>query len=157
MMVHSIKRDKEFKPFKNHHHMDDSTVKGRKPNYFMELILANLTCYLIVLEAKKSRQTPPMQTDMGKVINLLKDSVDHLAHQAVDVNKIKLFGVVVIGEKVTVYTMELAAKGVYVMKTYTVSYVPQLKDVLAVIGAAMDVLMSMKIELEVLISQCEAP
>jgi len=45
-----------------------------------------------------------------------------------------------IGEKATVYTMELAAKGVYVMKTYAVFYVPRSKDDLAVIGTAVDVL-----------------
>ncbi|KAF9341833.1 hypothetical protein BGX26_008580 [Mortierella sp. AD094] len=137
--------------------MDDPTAKGRRPDYFLELILAGLTCYSVVFEAKKSRQTSPTQTDTEKVANLLKDSIDYLARAAVDVSKIKLFGVVVVGEKATVYTMELAAKGVYVMKTYAVFYVPRLKDDLAVIGTAMDVLMNMKIELEALISQCEAP
>ncbi|KAG0010041.1 hypothetical protein BGZ82_003717 [Podila clonocystis] len=149
--------DKEFEPSRDRRQMDDPNAKGRRPDYFMELILAGLTCYLIVLEAKKSRQTSPTQTDIEKVACLLKDSIDYLARAAVDVSNIKLFGVVVVGEKATVYTMELAAKGVYVMKTYAVFYVPRSKDDLAVTGTAMDVLMNMRIELEALISQCEGP
>ncbi|KAK3844679.1 MAG: hypothetical protein J3R72DRAFT_65445 [Linnemannia gamsii] len=148
--------DKEFEPSKDRRQMDDPNAKGRRPDYFMELILPGLTCYLMVLEAKKSRQTSSTQTDMEKVANLLKDSIDYLARAAVDVSNIKLFGLVIV-EKATVYTMNLAAKGVYIMKTYALFYVPRSKDDLAVIGTAMDVLMNMKPELELLISQCEAP
>ncbi|KAI1313880.1 hypothetical protein EDD11_002415 [Mortierella claussenii] len=146
-----------FKPSRDRRQMDDPTAKSRRPDFFMELILAGLTCYLIVLEAKKPCQTSPTQTDTEKVANLLRDNIDYLARAAVNVSKIKIFGVVVVGEKATVYTMQLVAKDVYVMKTYAVFYVPRSKDDLAVIGTAMDVLMNMKVELEALISQCEAP
>ncbi|KAF9301536.1 hypothetical protein BGZ74_006604 [Mortierella antarctica] len=88
--------DKEFEPSRDRRQMDDPNAKGRRPDYFMELILAGLTCYLIVLEAKKSRQTSPTQTDTEKVAYLLKDSIDYLARAAVDVSNIKLFGVVVV-------------------------------------------------------------
>ena len=93
-----IDRDKEFEPSKDRRQMDDPNAQGRRPDYFMKLILAGLTCYLIVLEAKKSPQTSPTQTDKEKVANLLKDSIDYLARAFVDVSKIKLFGFVVVGK-----------------------------------------------------------
>ncbi|KAF9917408.1 hypothetical protein FBU30_000769 [Linnemannia zychae] len=98
--------DAEFGPSKCRRRMDDPTAKGRRPDYFMELIHAGLTCYLIVLKAKKSRQTSQIQTDTEKVAQFLKDSIDQLARATVDVSR----------EKATVYIMELAAKGAYIMK-----------------------------------------
>ncbi|KAF9394643.1 hypothetical protein CPC16_010745 [Podila verticillata] len=90
---------------------------------------------------------------------MAKDGIGYLARVTVDVSTVKLFGVVAAGKCndscVTVYTTELVTKGVYIMKAYAVFYVPRSKDDLAVTGTAMDVLMNMKIELEVLISQCE--
>jgi len=96
--VYFIDRDAAFEPSRIRRQMNDPTAKGRRPDYFMELILAGLTCYLIVLEAEKSRQTSPTQTDTEKVANLLKDSIVYLARAAVDVSKIKLFGIVFVGK-----------------------------------------------------------
>ncbi|KAG0332272.1 hypothetical protein BG004_001319 [Podila humilis] len=135
----------------------DPTAKGRRPDYFLESNLESLTCYLIVFEAKKTRQTSPIQTDTEKVAHLLKDCMDFLARAAVDINNIKLFGIVAVGEMASVYTMELPAKGLYIMKSYGVFYVPRSKDDLAVIGPTMDILMNMRVGLEVLIAQCEEP
>ncbi|KAF9086580.1 hypothetical protein BGX27_003171, partial [Mortierella sp. AM989] len=142
--------DHDFEPSKNRRQIDDPNAKSRRPDYFLEANLENLTCYLIVFEAKKSRQTSPIQTDTEKAAHLLKDSMDSLARAAVDINNIKLFGIVV---KASVYTMELPAKGLYIMKSYAVFYAPRSKDDLAVIGPTLDVLMNMRAGLEVLISQ----
>ncbi len=98
--IRLMNRDKAFEPSRDRRQMDEPNAKGRRPDYFMELILPGLTCYLMVLEAKKSRQTSPTQTDTEKVANLLKDSIDHMARAAVDVNKIKLFGLVVVGKDI---------------------------------------------------------
>ncbi|KAF9997311.1 hypothetical protein BGZ79_008992 [Entomortierella chlamydospora] len=61
----------------------------------MKLTLAGFT-YLIVLEAKKSRWTSPMQTDTEKAANLLKDSTNYLARAIVNDNMISFSGVVVV-------------------------------------------------------------
>lgn len=91
-------REKEFQPSKERRQTDTPDSKGRRPDYFLKVDLLGLECFLFVLEAKKHRHTSPVQTDLEKVGNQLKDSIDYLARNRVDISGVRVYGAVVVGK-----------------------------------------------------------
>ncbi|KAK3846794.1 MAG: hypothetical protein J3R72DRAFT_227082 [Linnemannia gamsii] len=138
--------DKEFQPFKERRRID--TPRGRRPDYFLKVDLLGLESFLFVLEAKKQRQTSPVQTDLEKIGNELKDSIDYLARNRVDISGVKVYGAVVVGVEATVYSMELMASGVYVMKQYGVLCAPRSNAHLGLIGQTINTLQNLASEIE---------
>jgi len=55
-------------------------------------------CFVFVMEAKKTSQKAVLQNDLEKVAFLMKDAIDNMARQRVDVSKLKVFGMVVVGK-----------------------------------------------------------
>lgn len=98
IFFHFTFREKEFQPSKERRQTDTPDSKGRRPDYFLKVDLLGLECFLFVLEAKKHRHTSPVQTDLEKVGNQLKDSIDYLARNRVDISGVRVYGAVVVGK-----------------------------------------------------------
>ncbi|OAQ32432.1 hypothetical protein K457DRAFT_16439 [Linnemannia elongata AG-77] len=140
--------EKEFQPSKERRQTDTPDSKGRRPDYFLKVDLLGLECFLFVLEAKKHRHTSPVQTDLEKVGNQLKDSIDYLARNRVDISGVRVYGAVVVGDEATVYSMELVASGVYVMKQYGVLCAPRSNMYLGLLGQTVNTLQNLVLEIE---------
>ncbi|KAF8939867.1 hypothetical protein BGZ58_008495 [Dissophora ornata] len=66
--------------------------------FFLQCDFPELKCFVFAMEAKKTAQRTVLQSDLEKVALLLKDAIDNMARQRVDVAKLKVFGMVVVGE-----------------------------------------------------------
>ncbi|KAF8920897.1 hypothetical protein BGZ58_004273 [Dissophora ornata] len=75
------------------------------PDYFSYAVLLNLGCHLFAVEVKKSKQRSVAQDDTENLAQEMKDYIDPLARQQVDVRQIKVYDMCV-------------TRGIYAMKTY---------------------------------------
>ncbi|KAG0247527.1 hypothetical protein BG011_001346 [Mortierella polycephala] len=146
--------DKVFLPSQERKEDAITEGRGRRPDYFMQCDFPGRKCFAFVMEAKKTSQKAVLQNDLEKVAFLMKDAIDNMARQRVDVPKLKVFGMVVVGVEGVVYSMELAARGIYLMKKYAVVYAPQSQFNLGVLGSSINVFMNLREELIKAIDIC---
>jgi hypothetical protein len=73
--------------------------RGRRPDFYMYCEAAAKNCHVFMMEAKKSEQGTVLQNDLEKVALLLKDAIDDMGKCKVDISKVKLFGMVIVGKK----------------------------------------------------------
>ncbi|KAG0003408.1 hypothetical protein BGZ80_005799 [Entomortierella chlamydospora] len=78
---------------------------------------------------------------------LLKDAIDNMVRQQVDVAALKMFGMVVAGMEGVIYLMQLIARGIYLMKQYAVLHVPRSQFDLCVVTGAINTFLNLREEL----------
>ncbi|KAG9063341.1 hypothetical protein KI688_004223 [Linnemannia hyalina] len=96
---------------------------------------------------KKTGQKKVLHIDLEKVAFLLKDAIDDMARHRVDVAKLKVFGMVMIGTGGVIYSMQPVAGGIYLMKNYALVYAPQFQFDLCVVAGAINTFLNLREEL----------
>lgn len=71
--------------------------RGLRPDFFLQCKLPGRMIFPLVVEAKKKGQGKVGMTDLEKVGYMLKDAVDDLARNRLDVANITIFGMVIVG------------------------------------------------------------
>ncbi|KAF9917960.1 hypothetical protein FBU30_000424 [Linnemannia zychae] len=148
--------DKIFLP--SHERMKVAHVEGtgRRPDFFLQCNFPSLKCFVFVVEAKKMEQKTVLQNDLEKVALLLKDAIDNMSRQCVDVTKIKVFGMVIVGVEGKIFSMQLVARGIYLMRNYAVVYAPRSQFDLCVVSGTANAFLNMREELIKTMEVCRA-
>ncbi|KAG0354043.1 hypothetical protein BC939DRAFT_472496 [Gamsiella multidivaricata] len=148
--------DKMFLPSQERKKDALAEGRGRRPDFFLQCDFPGLKCFVFVMEAKKTGQKMVLQNDLEKVALLPKDAIDHMAQQRVDVAKLKVLGTVVIGMEGVLYSMQLVARGIYLMKNYAVVYTPRSQFDLCVVAGAINTFLNLREELVTTMEVCRA-
>ncbi|KAF9165786.1 hypothetical protein BGX21_004774, partial [Mortierella sp. AD011] len=135
----------------------ETTGIGRRPDFFLQCDFSSLKYFVYVMEAKKTSQKTVVQNDLEKVAFLLKDAIDNMARQQVDVAALKVFGMVVVGVEGVIYSMQLVARGIYVMKQYAVLHVPRSQFDLCVVTGTINTFLLLREELVKTMEICRKP
>ncbi|KAF9902001.1 hypothetical protein BX616_002074 [Lobosporangium transversale] len=107
----------------------------------------------IFLPSQQRKKNAHIETE-EKVAFLLKDAIDDMARQRVDVVKLKVFGMVVVGVEGVLYSMQLVARGIYIMKQYAVVYAPRSQFDLFVVAGAINTFLNLREELITTMEVC---
>ncbi|KAF9377350.1 hypothetical protein CPB97_010264 [Podila verticillata] len=118
----------------------DENSLGRRPDFMLRTTLRGIICYLFFMEAKKVRQgAAVVQDDLEKMAGMMKDAVDDMSKQGIDVGKVEVicFHIVAALQNITpgltrssgtegrLYAMKLEARGIYVLRSIAVVYAPR--------------------------------
>lgn len=76
----------------------DSGPRGRRPDFFVCATLPRRRCHLFTVEAKKTAQGLVVQSDLEKLAREMRDAMDDLAAQKIDISCVRVFGMVVVGK-----------------------------------------------------------
>ncbi|KAF9090037.1 hypothetical protein BGX27_002356 [Mortierella sp. AM989] len=85
---------------------------------------------------------------------LLKDAIDSMAKQGVDVTMLKVFGMVVVGVEGELFSMQLVARGIYLMKHYAVLHAPRSQYDFGVVAGTTNTFLNLKEELIATMDVC---
>lgn len=92
-------RDQVFPPSQNRKKGLDGNSLGRRPDFMLRTALRGFVCYLFFMEAKKARQgTSIVQDDLEKLAGMMKDSIDDMSKQGIDVSKLEVIGLHIVGK-----------------------------------------------------------
>ncbi|KAG0225222.1 hypothetical protein BGX31_007701 [Mortierella sp. GBA43] len=152
-----VNRDKLFLPSQKRKEDAMAEGRGRRPDFFMYCEKPGEQCHVFAMEAKKSGQGTVLQNDLEKVGLLMKDAIDTMCKQRINVSEVKVFGLVIVGAEGVVYSMELPARGIYFMKRYAIIYAPRSQHDLHVLAGTINVFMNLREELARTIRVCKGP
>ncbi|KAG0354552.1 hypothetical protein BGZ54_001593 [Gamsiella multidivaricata] len=114
-------------------------------------------CYLFTVEVKKAVQGLVIQSDLEKLASEMKDGIDDLASQRINISSVRVFGMVVIGMRGDIYSMALEANGLYVMRSYTAVFAPRSHKGLGGLPLTINVFLNLKADIEESIQLCSRP
>ncbi|KAG0197144.1 hypothetical protein BGX28_009353 [Mortierella sp. GBA30] len=86
--------DMTFPPSKRRKSMDP-TIRGQRPDFFVRAVLPGLQCHLFTVEVKKSAQGLVVQSDLEKLACEMRDAIDDLANQKINISSVKVFGMAI--------------------------------------------------------------
>lgn len=91
-------RDQAFPPSQNRKKGLDENSLGRRPDFMLRTTLRGIICYLFFMEAKKVRQgAAVVQDDLEKMAGMMKDAVDDMSKQGIDVGKVEVICLHIVG------------------------------------------------------------
>ncbi|KAK3821906.1 MAG: hypothetical protein J3Q66DRAFT_367572 [Benniella sp.] len=149
--------DKMFLPSQQRKSEAMAEGRGLRPDFSMSCEAGAKKCHVFIMEAKKSEQGTVLQNDLEKVALLMKDAIDDMGKCKIDISKVKLFGMVIVGAEGAVYSMELPSRGLYIMRRYGTIYAPRSQHDLHVLAGSINVFMNLKEELTNTIRVCRGP
>ncbi|KAF9326934.1 hypothetical protein BG006_009691 [Podila minutissima] len=145
--------DQAFPPSQKRKKGLDENSLGRRPDFMLRTTLRGIVCYLFFMEAKKVRQgAAVVQDDLEKMASMMKDSIDDLSKQGIDISKVKVICLQIVGTEGHVYAMKLEARGIYVLRSIAVVYTPRSHFDFGVLATTINVLMHVQKRLEKTIS-----
>ncbi|KAF9370657.1 hypothetical protein BGX21_005450, partial [Mortierella sp. AD011] len=137
--------DKAFPPSQHRKKILHENSLGRRPDFMLKTPLHGVPCYLFFMEAKKVRQGPSVvQDDFEKMAGMMKDSIDDMSNHGVDVSNLEVVGLHVVGAEGHLYTMKLAARGVYVLRSIADIHTPKSHFNFGVIPSTVNVLLNVQ-------------
>ncbi|KAG0031680.1 hypothetical protein BGZ81_000770 [Podila clonocystis] len=140
--------DKVFPPSEKRRKGFEIDSRGRRPDFALQSSLRGKTCYLFFMEAKKERQGSAVQADLEKIAMMMKDAIDDMSSQGLDVSQIEVIGLVIVGTEGRLYAMRLEARGIYVMRFLTVIYAPRSQYDFSVLASTINTLIHVHDRLE---------
>ncbi|KAI9238119.1 MAG: hypothetical protein BYD32DRAFT_414597 [Podila humilis] len=140
--------DKVFPPSEKRRKGLEVDSRGRRPDFALQSSLRGKTCRLFFMEAKRERQGSAVQVDLEKTAMMMKDAIDDMSSQGLDVSKIEVIGLVIVGTEGRLYTMCLEARGIYVMRFLTVIYAPRSRYDFSVLASTINTLIHVHDRLE---------
>lgn len=75
----------------------DSGLRSQRPDFFVCATLPSRQCHLFTVEIKKAAQGLVVQSDLEKLACEMKDAIDDLAMQKIDISSVRVFGMLVVG------------------------------------------------------------
>ncbi|KAI7827445.1 hypothetical protein BC939DRAFT_445270 [Gamsiella multidivaricata] len=148
--------DMTFPPSKRRKSMDPG-LRSQRPDFFVCAMLSSHQCYLFTVEVKKAVQGLVIQSDLEKLASEMKDGIDDLASQRINISSVRVFGMVVIGMRGDIYSMALEANGLYVMRSYTAVFAPRSHKGLGGLPLTINVFLNLKADIEESIQLCSRP
>ncbi|KAF9574842.1 hypothetical protein EC968_005320 [Mortierella alpina] len=136
--------DMTFPPSKRRK-SSDPTLRGQRPDFFACAALPKRQCYLFTVEVKKATQGLVVQSDLEKLASEMRDAMDDLAKQMIDISS---------GH---IYSMTLEANGLYVMRSYTTIYAPRSHKDLGGLALTINAFKNLKADVEESIALCSRP
>ncbi|KAG9063271.1 hypothetical protein KI688_010538 [Linnemannia hyalina] len=131
----------------------DENSLGRRPDFMLRTSLRGIICYLFFMEAKKVRQgAAVVQDDLEKMAGMMKDAIDDLNKQGIDVGNLEVIGLHIVGTEGHLYAMKLEARGIYVLRSIAVIYAPKSHFNFGVLATTINVLVHVQKRLEKTIS-----
>ncbi|KAG9061436.1 hypothetical protein KI688_007425 [Linnemannia hyalina] len=116
--------DAPFPPSEARKMTEDPVLQARRIDYHITTSLLGKSCHFFIKEAKKGSQAArAFQRDTENISLELKDSLDHLCRQKVNITKVSVFGLVVVGCARAVYEIALVSRGLYIMTAFAEVYV----------------------------------
>ncbi|KAG0032523.1 hypothetical protein BGZ82_006497 [Podila clonocystis] len=98
-LASSVERlDKVFPPSEKRRKNLEVDSRGRRPDFALQSSLRGKTCYLFFMEAKRERQGSAVQVDLEKIAMMMKDAIDDMSSQGLDVSQIEVIGLVIVGK-----------------------------------------------------------
>lgn len=77
----------------------DENSLGCRPDFMLRTTLRGIVCYLFFMEAKKVRQgAAAVQDDLEKMAGMMKDSIDDLSKQGIDISKVEVICLQIVGK-----------------------------------------------------------
>ncbi|KAF9137130.1 hypothetical protein BGX30_010527 [Mortierella sp. GBA39] len=141
--------DAPFPPSEARKKTEDPVLQARRTDYHITTILPGKSCHFFIMEAKKGSQAArAFQTNTEKISLELKDSLDHLCRQKVNMTKVSVFGLVVVGCAGTVYEMALVSRGLYIMTVFAEVYVPRSNTDMHCLAGSIDTFQKVKARIE---------
>ncbi|KAG0286765.1 hypothetical protein BGZ98_004963, partial [Dissophora globulifera] len=149
--------DQVFPPSQSRKKGLDESSLGRRPDFMLRTALRGIVCYLFFMEAKTARQGGAViQDDLEKLASMMKDAIDDISKQGVDVSKVEVICLHIVGTEGRLYAMKLEARGIYVLRSIAVVYTPRSHFDFGVLIATINVLMHIQKRLEKTISDISA-
>ncbi|KAF9120021.1 hypothetical protein BGX30_003423 [Mortierella sp. GBA39] len=127
----------------------DRDSGGVRPDFQSYFADGNMKFYLLTIEIKKKQQAATaILSDLEKVALQLKDCLDNLAKQRINLDGVNVYGIVVIGYEVDLYAMSLDAPGLYIMRQLNKAFLPRNHFDLAVLPQTVNFFMSLQRRLQ---------
>ncbi|KAF9130801.1 hypothetical protein BG015_003961, partial [Linnemannia schmuckeri] len=114
-----------FPPSSARKKKDDTTLRGRRPDLFLQCDTKNGQVFPLVIEVKQAAQTGDGRGDLEKLAFFLRDSLDDLEQKGIDVRGVMVYGILAAGSRCDVYALSLPARTVYKMEKVAVFYTPR--------------------------------
>ncbi|KAF8932399.1 hypothetical protein BGZ47_011403 [Haplosporangium gracile] len=141
--------DQAFPPSQNRKKGLDENSLGRRPDFMLRTSLRGIICYLFFMEAKKVRQgAAVVQDDLEKMAGMMKDAIDDMSKQGIDVGNVEVIGLHIIGTEGHLYAMKLEARGIYVLRSIAAVYTPKSHFNFGVLTSTINVLVHVQKRLE---------
>ncbi|KAK5799760.1 hypothetical protein F5H01DRAFT_91030 [Linnemannia elongata] len=148
--------DMTFPPSKRRKSFD-SGLRSQRPDFFVCATLPSRQCHLFTVEIKKAAQGLVVQSDLEKLACEMKDAIDDLAMQKIDISSVRVFGMLVVGLRADIYTMALEASGLYIMRSYTTVFAPRSHKDLGGLAMVINVFLNLKADIEESVRLCSRP
>ncbi|KAG0308204.1 hypothetical protein BGZ99_001205 [Dissophora globulifera] len=149
--------DQVFPPSQSRKKSLDESSLGRRPDFMLRTVLRGIVGYLFFMEAKTARQGGAViQDDLEKLAGMMKDAIDDMSKQGVDVGKVEVICLHIVGTEGRLYAMKLEARGIYVLRSIAVVYTPRSHFDFGVLIATINVLMHIQKRLEKTITDISA-
>lgn len=148
--------DMTFPPSKRRKSLDPG-LRSQRPDFFVCATLPSRQCHLFTVEAKKTAQGLIVQSDLEKLACEMKDAIDDLAMQKIDISSVRVFGMLIVGLQADIYSMALEASGLYVMRSYTTVFAPRSHKDLGGLAMVINVFLNLKADIEESVRLCSRP
>ncbi|KAG0196690.1 hypothetical protein BGX33_001354, partial [Mortierella sp. NVP41] len=89
------KRDMTFPPSKRRKSLDPG-LRSQRPDFFVCAALPSRQCHLFTVEVKKTAQGLVVQSDLEKLACEMRDAIDDLAMQKIDISSVRVFGMLIV-------------------------------------------------------------
>lgn len=86
-----------FPPSKRRKSMDPS-LRSHRPDFFVSAMLPKRQCHLFTVEVKKAAQGLVAQSDLEKLACEMRDAIDDLAKQKINISSVRVFGMLAVGK-----------------------------------------------------------
>ncbi|KAG0230761.1 hypothetical protein BGW41_002397 [Actinomortierella wolfii] len=122
---------------------------GARPDFYSGFRVHGKMSYLLMVEIKKKPQgDATILTDLEKLALEMKDCIDAMARNHVDIIGVKVFGYTVVDHEIVMYSMSLEAPGIYMMLELGKAYLPRNHHDLTVLPNTINLFLNLQRGLE---------
>ncbi|KAH7028676.1 hypothetical protein BKA57DRAFT_230438 [Linnemannia elongata] len=123
----------------------DLAGQGRRSDYHIALRVHGTTIYPLVVEAKAPfKKSTTVRTDFEKLANEMKDAIDSIMSCSLSVKNFDVYGLLIEGYKMTMYSMNHKWDGIYCLHSIAVAYVPRDHSDLFGVANVLNILLNIK-------------
>ncbi|KAG0301300.1 hypothetical protein BGZ97_002835 [Linnemannia gamsii] len=136
----------------------DRDTGGVRPDFQSYFRSGNNKFHLLMIEIKKKQQAgSSVLSDLEKLALQLKDCLDGLAQDCINVNGVRIYGIVIVGHEIDLYAMSLEAPGMYIMRQISKAYLPRNHFDLGMLPQIVNLFMGLQLGLQESYALCTRP
>ncbi|KAF9143451.1 hypothetical protein BGX30_000426 [Mortierella sp. GBA39] len=129
---------------------------GARPDFVSGFKSRGKMSYLMMAEIKKKAQRDTViLTDMEKLALEMKDCIDAMARDRVDIVGIKVYGYTIVGHEIALYSVLLEASGICMMRELGKAYLPRNHHYLTLLPNTINLFLSLQRGLKESARLCE--